>query len=325
MSINMHQSLKDCLVEERNAYPDKTGMTPLIRRAFYFKNLNQTNAEKIEEIKVVRALVKQLNDIKEEDYNHLFSYIEIAYLYNESLKRSLENILYTSWNGENEDQKTEQKEALKHLYIIQFLKQIDEFSITQSLIEQQHLIKRYFPWNYAELLTDFSLELGTEYIKELFRHKVQYSIIYNNRDTWLRKFGPENFIEYILPLSTFLSEEDKQDLKLYCKELNIYSRNTLISQSLSGGAQSDNRVMTFLNEPTSMGYHVHDIQEVYDKTFSALVRARDNSKKDKKTKLIESGKRPDMWDQKPEIVDKFLTPIFDSDRLLKIATIPIPR
>ena len=213
--------LRNIILNERSSYSDKTGSTPLILRGDFYKKLSQTDSEKIEEIKAIILLLDYLNTFETEDFSHLFSYITIGNLYNSELIKEFENYIYILDKSIERQNSDERKEALKRSYLIDFLKNIDEFFLNQSLIETQHLIKRYYPWNYAELLTYASIEKGTDLIRELFKQKVRYSIIYNNREIWLKKYGSHLFNQYVVPLKEFLDDDDKVDFDKFCEQNNV--------------------------------------------------------------------------------------------------------
>jgi hypothetical protein len=221
MEIERTRLLFDMILKEKTSSVDKSGNTPLFIRAIRYKNLPQTDDDKLEEIKTITELSRYFNEFDSTDYRNLLSYINIGMLYNTYLKEKFESYLLSLTSNRELQNKDEKAEAFKRIFLIELLQSIDEFSITESIIINQHLIKKYFWLNYAIFLSKVSIEKGTIILDEIFREQPNYAIIYQNREDWYKKFGRDSFIKNVLPLMQYLDKEEKEDFKEFCKANSI--------------------------------------------------------------------------------------------------------
>lgn len=258
---------------------DRTGQTPLLDRAAFYKNRPQTDSEKIDEIQALSLLRKNFNEFDDTDFRNLFSYMEIGQLYNSVIEKSYIGYLYSLDQNVWQQHKESRAEALKRVYLIQLLLNFNEYSLSVKEIKSQSIINQYFPWTFAELVSYKDIIYGSYLITELYRKQVRYSIIYDNREIWLKKYGEHLFIIYVLPLKEFLKNEDQKDLEDFCDSHGIYQVKALSNRISLDKTQF---AVDQFGRERSMAKEYAIIKDVYAKTFFLGNSSSANSTRERK-------------------------------------------
>lgn len=272
-------TLLKLIKSEKNELPDRSGITPLFQRAIRFKKLQQTDSDKLEEIKTISRLTEYFDDFDSIDYINLFSYISTGILYDSALKEYLLTYLHRITKNKRQNVKNVKLEALKRINLIQFLQSIDESSIDENIILAQDIIQDNFPLNYAILLSSVSLKKGALLLKDLFSKKANYAIIYENRIKWLARFGKKAFRRYVLPLYHFLDDEEKRDLKAFCRDNGIPFTKEETSQ-LTARAKYNKYILRIPRDSSSTAPHrvkVHVTAGIPEFSLKAIARSKRNT------------------------------------------------
>lgn len=214
----INSSLYDLITNEELKMPDASGNTPLILRATEISKLDKFSKEKETFEDEVCEIVTHFDNFNQTHFSELESYITVSNFFVPKILDRFSR--YVKSVEESED-------LFFKGCVVRFIQKYNKSAFQLDYIKNRfHILKKSDPWLYAELVSNINWNEGVFEISEILKINNNTSYLFPLITHWITEEDNENRLNYALEKwFEFLSEEDKEFLKIFCQQYGYNSQS----------------------------------------------------------------------------------------------------
>jgi len=202
------EALLNMLIDENLKYPDKSGSTPLLLKAYNNSTLSPLSPEKKFEEDVVCSLVKFFEKLNQIHFSELESYIDVSEFTGSKIVEAFREYVLKS---------TKDEDIIFKACVARSIQHLSRTSFSLDYIRNRFKeLSKLDPWLLAEIIIKCNWNEGVNVIKNLLETNPDSSYLFSLLPGWINEEKDKEQISYALTeWFDLLTNDDKEIARYY--------------------------------------------------------------------------------------------------------------